>query len=216
MRSASDLLRTFGVGAATLLALPVHARADGLVDGTYGRIAGDVTLVGGLGGVVAARGPRAEGELRARYIESVGAFLSYEDGAMLGSAAEPERVLIAGVEARPLFFYRWLQGREAGAARLDLAIDSLGLELGAMFAQPAGMGFGSMRGLELGLGVEVPLLPSSTGPWIGLHGGLRWSDWALESGVIRTADDREAFLSITLAWHQVVVAHLVDVGDRAP
>ena len=33
---------------------------------------------------------------------------------------------------------------------------------------------------------------------------------------VDTSDHREAYLSITLAWHQVVSAHLVDVGDREP
>jgi len=213
---ASERRAILGVVVAAFLSPPAEARAQGLGDGTYGRIAGDVTLVGALGGVVAARGPRAEAELRLRYLESVGAFVSYEDGALLGSAAEPERVLTAGVEARPLFFYRWLRGREGSAAWLDLAVDSLGLELGATFTQPAGTAFASLGGLQLGLGVELPLWPRSTGPWIGLHGGLRWSDAVLESGVIRSADDREAFLVITVAWHQTVVAHVVDVGDRAP
>jgi hypothetical protein len=216
MRWVSERLGWAGLAAAALVLLPSRVRAEGPADGTYGRIAGDMTLVGALGGVVAARGPRAEAELRLRYLQSVGAFVSYEDGAVLGSSAEPERVLTAGVEARPLFFFRWLRGREGGSAWLDLAIDSLGLELGAVFAQPAGTGFASVGGLQLGLGVEVPLLPRSTGPWIGLHGGVRWSDSALESAVIRSADDRAAFLAITVAWHQEIVAHVVDLGDRAP
>jgi hypothetical protein len=216
MRSVSERRGAVGVAAVALLLLPARASAQRPGDGTYGRIAGDVTLVGGLGGVVAARGPRAEAELRLRYLESTGVFVSFEDGAIFGSSAEPERVLTTGVEVRPLFFYRWLQGREGSAAWQDLALDSLGLELGATFAQPAGMGFASVGGLQLGMGVELPLLPRATGPWIGLHGGLRWSDSALGSGVIRNVDDRAAFLAITLAWHQAIVTHIVDLGDRAP
>src|SRR5580700_3231312 len=134
MRSVSERRVAVGIGVVALLLLPAMASAQRPGDGTYGRIAGDVTLVGALGGVVAARGPRAEAELRLRYLESVGAFVSYEDGTVLGSSAEPERVLTAGVEARPLFLFRWLRGREGGSAWLDLAIDSLGLELGAVFA----------------------------------------------------------------------------------
>jgi hypothetical protein len=216
MRWASERRARAGLAAAALLVLPSRAGADGPAEGTYGRIAGDMTLVGALGGVVAARGPRAEAELRLRYLESVGAFVSYEDGAVLGSSAEPERVLTAGAEVRPLFLFRWLRGKEGASAWRDMTIDSLGLELGATFAQPAGTGFASVGGLQIGLGVEVPLLPRSTGPWIGLHGGLRWVDSALESGVIRSVDDRAAFLAITVAWHQEIVAHLVDLGDRAP
>ena len=62
----------------------------------------------------------------------------------------------------------------------------------------------------------LPLLGEASGPWVGLHGGVRWSEAALATGNAATADDREGFLSITLAWHQVVVAHVVDVGDEAP
>ena len=209
--------RVAAAGLVAWLALPAgEARAQGRPEPTYGRLAGDVTLVGGLGAVVAARGVRAEGEVRLRYLESAGVFASYEDAALVGSAAEPVRVLTTGLELRPLFLGRWLTGRETQRARLDLVLDSFGLELGATFAQPAGASFASRAGVQAGLGLEVPLLPDATGPWIGLHAGARWSDDALATGVVRDADDRSAYLAITLAWHQVVAAHLVDVGDRAP
>jgi len=209
-----------GLASLTLaasLALPAGtARAEGRPEPTYGRLQGDLTLVAGVGAVVAARGGRAEGELRLRYLESAGVFASYEDGALVGSAAEPTRVLAAGLELRPLFIFRWLTGRESQRARFDLVLDSVGLELGATLSQPAGTGFASRTGMQAGLGLEVPILPRATGPWLGFHAGVRWSDGALASGVVATADDRSAFLTITLAWHQVVVTHLVDVGDEAP
>ena len=182
----------------------------------YGRLEGDLTFVAGVGGVAAPRGPRAEGELRLRYLESVGVFGSYEDGALVGSGAEPTRVVAVGAEVRPLFLGRWLTGREAHRARLDLTLDSLGIELAAVWAQPAGESFGSDVGMQAGLGLEVPLLGEASGPWLGIHGGLRWSERELGSGRAQDADDRGAYLAITLAWHQVVVAHVVDVGDRAP
>ena len=67
-----------------------------------------------------------------------------------------------------------------------------------------------------GLGVEVPLLLDATGLvarrfTAACAGATR----RLGSGLVATADEREAYLSITLAWHQVVATHLVDVGDRA-
>ena len=62
----------------------------------------------------------------------------------------------------------------------------------------------------------MPLFLDATGLWLAFHGGLRWSDEALASGVVATTEQREAYLSVTLAWHQVVAAHIVDVGDRAP
>ena len=78
-----------------------------------------------------------------RYLETAGLFLTYEDGAIFGNAAEPVRVLAGGLELRPLFLGRWLTGRELGNARLDLALDSLGLELGGFFAQPQAGSFGA-------------------------------------------------------------------------
>lgn len=191
------------------------ARADD-VDPSHGRVEGDLTLVVGAGAVLAGGGPRAEGELRLRYLETAGLFASYEDGPLVSSSADPRRVLATGLELRPLFLYRWLKGHETRRAWVDLAIDSLGLELGAAWIQPAGTGFASQAAVQAGLGLEVPLLGEASGPWLGLHGGARWSEVALATGTAPTADDREAFLAITLSWHQVVVAHVVDVGDEAP
>jgi len=192
------------------------ARAQGGFEPTYGRMEGDVTLVAGAGAAVAARGPRAEGELRMRYLESAGVFASYEDGPLLGSQSVPRRVLAAGLEIRPFFLGRWLTGRETQRARVDLALDSLGIELGAALAQPAGASFASRAGVQAGLGLEIPFLREATGPWIGLHAGVRWSEESLASGRVRDANDQGLFVAITLAWHQVILTHLVDLGDRPP
>jgi hypothetical protein len=192
------------------------ARAEGSAEPTYGRFEGDITLVVGAGAAVAARGPRAEGEVRLRYLESAGLFASYEDGPLLGSASVPERVLAAGLEVRPLFLARWLTGRETRRARVDLMLDSLGLELGAVLAQSATESFASRPGVQAGLGLEIPLLREATGPWFGLHAGVRWSEEALASGRDGDAADRGLFVAITLAWHEVILTHLVDVGDGPP
>jgi hypothetical protein len=199
-----------------LLTVPSLARAEGGGPPTYGRIDGDVALVVGAGAVVAARGVRAEGELRVRYLESAGAFVAYEEGALVGSPAEPRRAIVAGLELRPVFLARWLRNMETEVAHLDLTLDSIGLEIGAVWMQPDGRGFGARAGLQIALGFEVPILPEATGPWIGVRGGLRWSDDAMASGSVRSADDRAAYLAVTLAWHQIVGTHLVDLGDRAP
>lgn len=191
-----------------------EALAAGGVDASYGRARGDVTLVAGAGAVVAQPGPRGEVELRVRYLEVAGLFASYEDA--LGSAAEPRRVFATGLEVRPLFLFRWLDDREASEARLDLVVDSIGLELGAAFEQPYGAAFSSRPGAQVGLMIELPVLASATGPWIGLHAGVRWSDAALAGGSTDSPDDRALYLSITAAWHQVVLTHAIDVGDRAP
>ena len=202
--------------ATALLLADAPARADSTVDPSYGRLQGDLTLVLGLGATIAEGGTRAEGELRVRYLESVGLFGAYEDGPPVSSSSDPARVLVGGLEVRPFFLYRWLQGHETSRAWLDLAIDSLGLELGALAMQPAGTPFGSQSGVQAGLGLELPILGEATGLWLGVHGGVRWGDVALATGTVNGTDDRSAFVSLTLAWHQVVVAHVVDVGDEAP
>jgi hypothetical protein len=181
---------------------------------TRGRIDGDLALVVGGGGVVASRGPRLEGEIRIRYLDSAGAFVVYEDSAGFGS--EPQRVLSAGLELRPLFLGRWLRGLETDRARIDLLVDSFGLEFGVVLAQPTGSEFGSSTGLQLGVGVEVPILANATGPWVGVHAGMRWSENAMAAGTVRDVDDRSAYVAVTLAWHQVVTSHLVELGDRSP
>jgi hypothetical protein len=204
-------------GVAAALALPgATARADdGAFDPAHGRVDGDIGLVVGVGGAVAPRGPRAEAEVRLRYLETAGLFATYEAG-VLGSMSEPQRVFTGGLEIRPMFLFRWLKGHETGNARFDLAVDSVGLDLGAMVYEPQGTGLAWQGGFEVGLGVELPVLERATGPWIGVRGLLRWSEAALGSGVVSNADDRQAVLVVTLAWHQIVTWHVADLGDRAP
>jgi hypothetical protein len=185
-------------------------------DTTYGRIDGDLGVVAGVGITVGPDAPRGSAELRVRYLETAGLFFTYEDGSLFGSGAEPVRVLAGGLELRPLFLGRWLTGREIGNARVDLALDSLGFELGGFFAQPQGETFGQRPGFQAGLGLELPLLERASGPWIGLHGGIRFSDEALGGGPTSDPADRAFFLSISLQWHQIVGAHAVDPLDRAP
>jgi hypothetical protein len=214
------------LGLVGLLALATPARADEVdapvappatkPDTTYGRLDGDVGLVVGAGLAVGPRSPRAAAELRVRYLETAGLFFTYEDGKALGGGSEPVRVLSGGLELRPLFMGRWLTGRESGVARLDLTLDSIAIELGGFFAQPIGGSLGERPGFQAGLGIETPIAASASGPWVGLHAGLRWSDATLGGDPIVGPADRAAFLSITLAWHQIVGTHVVDVGDRAP
>jgi hypothetical protein len=189
------------------LLAPSFARAD--EDTTYGRIEGDVALSLGAGATIAPRGPRGAVDLRARYLDTAGLFVTYEDFGI-----DPRRVLATGFELRPLFLARWATGRHAQKGRLDLFIDSLGLELGLALAQPEGASFASRPGLQLGLGVELPVFERATGFWLGVHGGLRWSDRALGGNDIAGPSDRSAYLTISLSWHQVITTHAVDVGDR--
>ncbi len=209
--------RVLALGAAAAIgASGGDAWGDGASEPTYGRLGGDVTLVGAVGGTIASGGPRVEGELRVRYLESAGLFATYEDGSFAASGADPQRVLAGGVELRPLFLGRWLKGHETQQPLVDLTLDSIGLELGATVLQPAGASFGARSGLEVGLGLEFPLVAAADGPWIGLHGGVRWSDRALASGRVDGASDREAYLALSIAWHEVVEMHVVDFSDRLP
>lgn len=190
--------------------------AVGRTDTTYGRIEGDVGFVVGAGVAVGPRAPRTALDLRFRYLDTIGVFVDYEDATLIGTPSEPRRVLSTGAELRPLFLGRWLTGRESGTGRLDLAVDSIGLELGAFFAQPIGASFGARPGIQAGVGIELPLFARASGPWIGLHGGVRWSDSAISGATVAGPSDRALYLAITLAWHQLFFAHAVDVGDRAP
>jgi hypothetical protein len=205
-----------GVIAAFTLSARDATAAGKAADPTYGRVDGDLCIVFGAGGVVAPGGPRAEAELRLRYLETAGLYAAYEDAEVFGVTGEPKRLLATGLELRPLFLFRWLRGYETRRARPDLLVDSLGLQLATWFEQPSGGGFASRNGFEVGLSVELPLLEGAAGPWIGVRGALRWSEVAITSGMTDSADDRQAVLAVTLAWHQIFSAHLVDAGDRAP
>lgn len=214
MRSVFERAFLLAAAIGGLGAFGAEANAEGIVEPSYGRIEGDMTIVAGAGAVVTSGGPRATGELRLRYLETVGLFGAYEDGELVGSASDPRRAVSAGFELRPLFLYRWLQGLETRRARWDLLLDSFGLELGLIWAEPKEASFAARPGLEAGIGMEFPIAPAASGPWIGLHGGARWGADMLASGMARTGEDREAYLSVTVAWHQVIAAHVVDVGDR--
>jgi hypothetical protein len=185
-------------------------------DASYGRIDGDLAAVFGAGVSIGPRAPRAALDVRFRYLDSVGIFFQYEDAPIVGASSDPRRVFATGVELRPLFIGRWLTGRESSTGRLDLLVDSVGLELGAVFSQPIGATFPARPGVQAGIGVELPLLASASGPWIGVHGGVRFSDAAMSGEPLTGPSDRALFLSITLAWHQLFLAHAVDAGDRAP
>lgn len=193
---------------------PQLVREGPTSDTTYGRLDGDLSVVVGAGATLGPRAPRVTADLRFRYLDTVGLFATYEDAA--GGAASPRRVVAGGLEVRPLFLARWLRGWHGETTRITLAIDSLGLEVGAFVPQPPFTGFASRPGAQVGLGLEVPVLTHASGPWIGFHGGVRFGYGALAQGDVARPDDRALFLSVTLAWHQFFGAHVADAGDGAP
>jgi hypothetical protein len=213
------------VALSVLVTLPAKAWEGGAraeetiehanLDTTYGRVDGDVGVSFGAGGTFGPRGPRGTLDLRLRYLDTAGIFFFYEDG-LSATSSDPRRVLGAGFEVRPLFIGRWLLDDELRIPRLDLFLDSFGLELATFFEQPALGAFGARPGLQVSLGLEVPILARASGPWVGLHGGLRWSDPAIGVDAAAGPASRSAFLSVTLAYHQIFAAHLVDANDAAP
>jgi len=223
MRGApAALALALGALASLVPLVPGRAAADEAggwsrkADTSYGRIDGDLSVGLGAGATLGPRGPRAAVDLRLRYLWTAGLFATYEDGPLLGSDAEPRRAFAMGLEIRPLFLARWANGLESGNAWLDLTIDSLGLELGAVFVEPAGRSFGKSPGLQAGIGFQIPILPRATGPHVGVHAGGRWSSASLAGDTVNAAGDRSAYLLLTLSWQQVFGAHIVDMGDRAP
>ncbi len=151
--------------AATLLCPPSAARAEGRGDGLYGRWDQDFTLEIGLGGGVTfadgAEGASMMAELRLRIIDAAGPFLAGRWGPNAGES------LVVGVELRPLFPALFLMDASTGRERLDLFLQSLGLEIGAAFFLDGS----ADAGLAIGVGLEVPLvLPSrwAQGVWLRL------------------------------------------------
>ena len=205
------------LGAALALSGSVRAadRPARVADDSHGRFDGDLGIAGAAGMTVGPRGPRATADLRLRYLSTAGLFATYEDGPLVGSQkAEPRRVFAFGLELRPLFLARWASGRALGSPRLAVFIDSLALERGAVFAQPEGARFGARPGLMAGLGLELPFFATASGPFLGLHGGVRWSEAALSGGPLEGPSDRALYLTLAVGWQQLFGGHVVDLGDR--
>lgn len=187
-------------------------------DGAYGRLDGDLNVsLGVSGGVVASprRGLVAI-DARVRYFEAAGVVLQYEETTPFGApeaTGDYVRGAVAAVELRPLFPVRFLKAKESGHAFGDLVLDSIGLEVGAWFSAIEGRSV-ARPGLHVGLGVELPLLARASGPWLRLGGALRWTAPRLEGD--EPPGSRVALLTLGLAWHQVVGAHVIDAGDRRP
>ncbi|MCL2777107.1 MAG: hypothetical protein FWD73_03815 [Polyangiaceae bacterium] len=186
------------------------------IDTAYGRIDGDMAALAGVGVTFGPRSPRAAADLRLRYLQTAGIFATYEDGPLASAKSDPRRIVAFGVELRPLFFARWLEGMELGVPRIDLAIDSFGLELGAVFMQPEGSAFGARPGLQAGIGFDLPIFSKATGPMLSVHAGCRFSDHALAGDELTGPSDRSLYFNVLASWQQIFGAHVVDLGDRPP
>jgi hypothetical protein len=192
--------------------VPASARA---ADGLYGRFDGDLELQVSAGTAFAEGGPSLAAGFAALYLSTVGVYVQYTDA--LGSGGPlVARSVATGLHVAPLFLARYASNGERGPAHLDLFLDSFAFEVGTFWDQPRGGAWASRPGLELALGVAVPILGRATGPYVGLRAALRWRDADLASPGGADVLDRGALLSLTLGWHHVVLTHLVDAGDGPP
>ena len=200
---------------AMALAVAMLAPASALADGLHGRFDGDLELRVGAGAAIAAGGPMLAADVAARYLCTAGVFVHYAD-AIGTRGPRVERSIAAGVELAPLFLARYANNLEGGPPRLDLLLDSIAFGVGAFWAAPPHGAFGATPGLELSLGLAIPILPRATGPFLRVRGALRWRDADLAPGPESASFiDRGALLSITLGWHHVVGSGVVDPGDGA-
>jgi hypothetical protein len=204
--------------AAIALALVLWQAPSARADGVYGRFDGDVAL-SLEAGVSEALGAGVGGESLALrggvfYLGTVGLACQYNEA--FDIAALPlARSVVGAIELRPLFLGRWASDLEHGPALLDLFVDSLALGMGIYGAWPeAAAGFYPHHGLELSLGVSLPFIAQASAPFVALRAALRWPLAGDDPGAI--AGDMTGLLTLSLGYHHLFSAHLVDAGDRLP
>jgi hypothetical protein len=201
------------LGAVALMLGLAKAAFAAPDDGTYGRLDGDVELDASAGVAFAEGGPSLALSAAALYLTTAGLYASYVDA--VGSNAVSRRSIATGIVLRPLFLGRYASDLERGPAHFDLLLDSIALEVGAFWGARRDEGIAAEPGLELSLGLDLPVLPSANGPFLAVRSVLRWhaADFGGDrdpSGVVQ----RGALVTLALAWHQVVLTHIVDAGDR--
>jgi hypothetical protein len=205
------------LGAALALLPGAPARADDDADGVYGRFDGDLELHLGAGVAFAHGGPMLAAHFEALYLSTAGIYARYTD-AVGSEGPSVERSIATGLTLQPLFLGRYAKNMEQGPARLDLLLDSIALDIGAFWhdaRDPVGESLGLSPGLEVGLGLSLPILAQASGPVVTLRGALRWRSVDLSAAPpTENVLERGAHLAITLAWHQIVRTHIVDAGDR--
>jgi hypothetical protein len=201
--------------AATIALVTGAAQAradDDGADGVYGRLDGDLLAIGEAGAAVSPEGSSLALGARALYLSTAGVYVRYLEGFEQRELAA-QRSISGGVELRPLFLARFARDLEHGPAHLDLLLDSIALDVGAFWWASPGGGLRSFPGLEVALGLEMPILPDASGPHVGAMGSLR----VTHGGAGGAADDdinfRASALIFTLSWHGVVDAGIVDAGD---
>ncbi len=192
---------------------PARLHAQG-VDGSYGRVEGDLLFNGSLGVTLGAGGAGFDTHVGLLYLSTAGIYGRYAES-FGNEAAAFDRLFATGIELRPVFLGRYALDLERGPAHLDLFLDSFALLLGATFNDPIGPESTVVPGLEFGVSLEFPILPSASGPYVGVLGLLRTTDDDLLG--YRDADliERGSAVVFTLSWHQIFDSGLVDLRDGA-
>ena len=197
------------IGLSWPAAPAIAAEPEKITDGVYGRFDGDLDISLAAGATVGPGGPSAAFIARASFFQTAGLYVAYTD--TLGRDAPLRRSLGTGVTLRPFFIPRWAFDLERGPAILDLTIDAIAFDLGVLWAAGADGAFDKYPGMEAAIGTEVPLFGSASGPFIGARGALRWRASELSGANEATLDPA---LFLTLSWHAIVDARIVDAGDR--
>ena len=201
---------------AWILALTVFLFASGARagDGAYGRLDGDLDLGFAAGAAYTSNAPALFARGTATYVATAGAYLVYAD-AFGASDATIDRSIAAGITLKPLFWARFANAWEKGPARFDLFLDSFVLEIGALWSAPHARAIDVSPGIEIAAGLGFPIFSDATGPFLEVRAALRYRREDLDGSVRSDVFDRGAILSLSLAWHHIVSAHIADAGDRA-
>ena len=168
--------------------------APSSADGVYGRFEGDLDLGLALGAELTEQGGRGAGRLSLHSFWMAGIY----SGLSLGDADSGDSsVFSCGVDLRPAFVPRWSQNMAHGPAFVDLVVDSISLGTGVFWAKREPEDFGDRRGLEVSLGLGLPLLGRAGGPWLETRGMLRWSD---------SGGSAEPLAVVLLSWHALFLS----------
>jgi hypothetical protein len=188
-------------GRRTTSKLPTEVDADAEAsagDGVYGRFDGLFDIGLELGAAFDSSATSGAALASIHYMYMAGVYAGYAD-AFGGDAAARARTVSFGVDMRPAFIPRWSNNLQSGSSLTDLVIDSISFGVGAYFAQPQGGSLGDRKGLELSLGVGIPLMGRVDGAWLGARGYLRWDDPGVSS-----APPAEVVGLATLGFHFMV------------
>ncbi len=138
--------------------------------GVYGRFDGDLVLsaevMGSLADTPSGLAGSASVAARARFMEMTGLGVGYDRAI----ASQRHDALWAAVDLRPAWLARLNYDWERGPRWLDLALDSIGVEVGAAWLRP---GEGGGAGFVLGGGFELPLA-WRRGDGVMLRVAARW------------------------------------------